>query len=160
SKQFSPHLLRVADASHPELNRMTPVSMRKLDSQAQRAAVLFAFVTLGALLSVCLNVVFPFARDKAEAKRSLTTLNSTLADCTAADAAVRDAFSSEISRNRLILKDLWFNSLTKDSTMQDVRQAISRLASLVGMAREVSNRRCQTLASTLPTRLKLLLEAV
>jgi hypothetical protein len=152
-----PHarFLQIADADDATLETTTLVVIKKLTSTKTRTEFLLLAVILGAFISVALNNIFPASWAKSEVQGALQRVTDMLSGCALLGHTLRDVLSSEIGRNRLIVRGMRFYHLRKDSVIQEVQQATVVLVTLTIAAKGVNTLRSQIESCSLAVRTKL-----
>jgi hypothetical protein len=152
-------VLTIRDADHPDLFSEVFVSVTKVKSMTGRTITLFAFVFVGALVSVLLNNIFPVSLAKRRTRQSLTNAESTIRGCDNVSSTLQAVLLAETAHVRLLNGAFGWYTTTKSEQMQQVDTLLKTLQACVVVANEISKLRT-TIGqnSRIPVRLSQSLE--
>jgi hypothetical protein len=142
--------MTIAEADQHDTSVQTVISVNQYRSVLFRQAWLFIAVLIGSAVSVMLNNLFPTTRAKQSVREDLRRTEDMLRDCPNAGAALLDSLRSEATRLKFVVQQISFTDSTKETDLQNVRQATAVLAASTGLARRLSLLRTDSDGALLP----------
>lgn len=147
--------LTVRDANRNDLATEVFVSATRLGSVEWRTFILFAFVFVGAVVSMLLNNIFPVSLANRRTRQALTNIETDIRSSGNVTPALQAALFADSARVRLLNGSFGWYTTTKGELMQQVATLVKALQDNVATANEISAQRLRSDSNSIPVRCSL-----